>query len=343
MKKPAKTAAKKPSGKAPEAIEPVKAQATKAKPTKAPSKPTKAATEVEPAKPKKRSPREGTLKQAAVSEAVNQQEAEAVAEQLTADQQVAEARKALAPDAILFCEAYLTDFNATRSAMSAFAMANPHTAATAGWEKLKTPEITRYIAARIRQIIDTKEDLRTSMVAGLINAAFGDVNELVDYRRAPCRYCHGINNLYQFTPAELAEAKAKHIQRCRDKEIDPIPPFDELGGVGYTTKKPINPDCPECHGDGVGRVHINDTRHLSPAGRSLYAGAKTGKEGTEVKILSQEKAREMLAKYLKLYEDVSSVNNFNFGSAEAAQAYADRMEKSRKMAEAVRAERGVTD
>lgn len=333
----------KPAKKAPEATEPVKAPATKAKPTKAPSKPTKAAPEVGPAKPKKRSPREGTLKQAAVSEAVNQQEAEAVAEQLTADQQVAEARKALAPDAILFCEAYLTDFNATRSAMSAFAMANPHTAATAGWEKLKTPEITRYIAARIRQIIDAKEDLRTAMVSGLINAAFGDVNELVDYRRVPCRYCHGINNLYQFTPAELAEAKAKHVQRCKDKEIDPIPPFDELGGVGYTTKKPINPDCPECHGDGVGRVHINDTRHLSPAGRSLYAGAKTGKEGTEVKILSQEKAREMLAKYLKLYEDSATNVTLTLDQATLESRFTDKMRAARERQEQMLKERGEGD
>jgi hypothetical protein len=78
--------------------------------------------------------------------------------------------------------------------------------------------------------------------------------------------------------------------------------FDEQGGIGYSPLNAPNPDCPRCGGDGMQRVVAKDTRYLSAAAASLYAGAKQTKDGFEIKMHSKLDAIEKLAKHLGLYE-----------------------------------------
>jgi hypothetical protein len=40
------------------------------------------------------------------------------------------------------------------------------------------------------------------------------------------------------------------------------------GGPGWDPRRAPHPDCPECFGEGVERVHVNDTRQLSRARRA---------------------------------------------------------------------------
>ncbi len=138
--------------------------------------------------------------------------------------------------------------------------------------------------------------LTADMVVELIrDQAEADPNELIEYRRECCRYCWGIDNRYQYTPAELERARTAHLDK--QKHDTKLGDFDEQGGRGFNPKLVPNPKCPECHGDGEGREFIHDTRFLSNAARALYAGVKVTEKGIEVKTNSQDKAREMLAKH----------------------------------------------
>jgi phage terminase small subunit len=68
-------------------------------------------------------------------------------------------------------------------------------------------------------------------------------------------------------------------------------------------KDPIDPNCPECHGDGVGHNVAADTRTLSPQARMLYAGVKQTKDGLEIKMHDQQKALENAARHLGMFTE----------------------------------------
>jgi phage terminase small subunit len=51
-----------------------------------------------------------------------------------------------------------------------------------------------------------------------------------------------------------------------------------------------------------GQVRVRDSRDLSPAQRSAIAGIKDSGKGVELKLHDKQKALELLAKYLGLFE-----------------------------------------
>lgn len=226
------------------------------------------------------------------------------------EETLVEALEELSPKEIEFCEAYLACFNGTRAWLSTFTAKSEHSAAVQASEKLRKPEIRAYVAKRMKQAFDNAEGASEKLIQTYLNVAYADANELVEYRRDSCRFCHGKDHLYQFTPQEMRDRRAQWEREAEEAENDgkDMAPFDELGGVGFNPKNEPHPECPECHGEGKGRVLFKDTRNLSPAGLSLYAGAKIGKDGIEIKTASQERAREMLARILKLFEDKTEVN-----------------------------------
>ena len=145
-------------------------------------------------------------------------------------------------------------------------------------------------------------------------------------------------------PQEMRERQAKYeeaLAAAKEKDED-LEPFDELGGVGFNPNLDPHPECPECFGEGRGRVMFKDSRKLSPAGLALYTGAKIGKEGIEIKTRSQERASEMLARILKLYEDKSEIN-INFSVEELNETFASRMAAAHANARKVQEERGLPD
>lgn len=51
-----------------------------------------------------------------------------------------------------------------------------------------------------------------------------------------------------------------------------------------------------------GQVRVRDSRDLSPAQRSAIAGIKDSGRGVELKLHDKQKALELLAKYLGLFD-----------------------------------------
>lgn len=166
-----------------------------------------------------------------------------------------------------------------------------------------------------------------------------DARELVEYRVGCCRFCHGAGHLYQRTKGELARDRVKHaalVARRQERNRDYFDPgFPEQGGEGYDPRREPHPECPDCGGDGIGRVVIKDTRHLSPQAAALYAGVKVTKDGVEVKMHDKAAALERMFRYHGLYE----VDNKQKGAAAADPAaliaLSEAMERSREQRLAV--------
>lgn len=243
---------------------------------------------------------------------------------------IAEALQELNPQEIEFCEVYLTCYNGTKAYQQVYGVENSATAATCAWRLLNNVEIRAYLAKRMKAMFERTEEAAGRLIQQLQYAAYGDINELIEYRREACRYCHGKDHQYQSTPAEYRRAEK---QAEADGEE-----FDPLGGIGFDPRQEPHPDCPECHGDGEGRVFFKDTRKLGPAGQALYAGAKVGKDGIEIKTASQERARELLARILKLFEEKTEVT-VNLDTATLEEKFAAKMRAAHERQAQVMAER----
>lgn len=127
--------------------------------------------------------------------------------------------------------------------------------------------------------------------------ATADPNEICEFRRVCCRHCYGREFRYQFTDGEFRAAKErKKAAKTNGGTVVEDTAF--MGGAGFDGSRKPNPKCPECFGEGVGQAFFKDTRKLSRGARALYAGVKITKESVEIKLHSQEKALEMIAKHL---------------------------------------------
>jgi phage terminase small subunit len=133
--------------------------------------------------------------------------------------------------------------------------------------------------------------------------ATADPNDIMQLRRECCRHCHGIDHAFQWRDErefEQALAKAQADADAEEKEANL--PTNE-GGYGFSKGEPPHPDCPECDGNGHGRVHITDTRHLTGSARRLYAGIKQTQHGIEVKTRDQDAALQNIARHLGMFND----------------------------------------
>lgn len=248
----------------------------------------------------------------------------------------------LSPKEIEFVEVYMTCMNAVKAWMAVYNTDNYKSASSSSTQCLEKPRVRKYLASRMKAAFERTEEAQDRLIQMYQHLAYGDANELVEYRRESCRHCHGIDHLYQFTPQEMRDRVANYenqVLEAKEKGIT-LGPLDELGGVGFNPKLDPHEDCPECHGEGHGTVFFKDTRNLSPSALALYAGAKVGKEGIEIKMASKEKAMEMLAKILKLAED-KTVVNLNISREELETKFVERMAKARERMKAVQEERGL--
>jgi hypothetical protein len=164
--------------------------------------------------------------------------------------------------------------------------------------------IARAIAegrAKIAARAEAKFNLRLDdILATLAHQITADRNALVSYRIGACRYCHGIEHRHQWrTHREFADAMEAYMLKGEAYHANHTPPDDE-GGYGYRFYRDPNPDCPECEGDGIGRVVIADTSKLPPDALILFEGIKETKDGIEVKMPDRMKALELLGKHLGL-------------------------------------------
>lgn len=132
-----------------------------------------------------------------------------------------------------------------------------------------------------------------------------DVNEIIEHRRENCRHCHGNDHLYQWIDEAEYERVCAEIDeqnRSRPEEEPPQPYPSDAGGYGFDSKATPNPDCPKCGGDGWGRVHVHDTRFLSPGARMLYQGVKQTKEGIEAKVIDQLAVLRTMAQHMGMLD-----------------------------------------
>lgn len=248
---------------------------------------------------------------------------------------------------IEFVEVYLTCYNGTRSYMEVFGSKNYNASGIEASKTLRRDRVKTYLSERMKAAFERTEAAQDQIIQTYTMVAYGDVNELVEHRRDACRYCYGDGHGYQFTPAEFERAKESHRKEQADARANArggaFTPaeFDPLGGIGYHPNREPHPECPECFGDGVSRIHFHDTRSLSPSALAMYEGAEITKNGMNIKTSSRDGAREKLAKILKVYEDSKTEVTISL-SADALEAtYGERMRRAREKSEAMRKERGI--
>lgn len=192
-----------------------------------------------------------------------------------------------------FCLEYTKDLNITQAA--ARASIGKRTAI----DLMKGEAIQARIAelcaernARVKVEADT-------VLREVLAIATADTNEIMQVRRGCCRHCYGVEHRYQYIDErELNKARTQFLA----SEEGLVEAF-EHGGVSFDPKREPHLDCPKCGGEGGAYVHVNDSRNLSAAARSLFAGAKQTKDGIEVKIHSKDKMVELLMRHLGLLND----------------------------------------
>lgn len=200
-----------------------------------------------------------------------------------------------------FVAEYVIDYNGRRAAIAAGY--TPERARQTASELLAMPEVQAQVQARQEEVKTALGITEEVVLNRLTSIATADPRELTELHRGCCRYCWGIDHLYQRTPKELREDVAKwtNDELARQKDGKPSVPFNEAGGVGYNPKKDPNPDCPECFGDGAERVVFKDTRDLSPAARLLFAGIEQTQHGLKVRMHSQPEALVNIGKHLGMF------------------------------------------
>lgn len=164
-----------------------------------------------------------------------------------------------------------------------------------------------------------------------------DPRKLIAHHRYACRYCHGDGHRCQYTPAEFDQAKTKHqAARAEDPSIGE---FDPKGGSGFGGAATPHPDCPECFGEGIGRVIVGDTRDFGPDELALYAGVKATKDGIEVKMADQLAALAQVARHVGFFREDNRVEVVATSAEELDAVFGERMRRAQARQAAVIAAR----
>lgn len=209
----------------------------------------------------------------------------------------------MTPKQVAFVREYLVDMNATQAAIRAGYSAR--TAEKIGSENLRKPEVSAAIAEAQRERSERTAITADRVLAEAWAVLTADPRELVELHVDCCRHCYGAGHRYQRTAAEMERDRTAHAARAAAAKKDaPVPPFDELGGTGFDPRRPPATDCPECHGRGVSKVLLHDTRNLSAGAVSLLAGIRQTAHGIEVKLHSRPDAVDRLARLLGLHDRV---------------------------------------
>ncbi|MGN6580173.1 MAG: terminase small subunit [Bordetella sp.] len=231
----------------------------------------------------------------------------------------------LSPKQRRFVEEYLFDLNATQAAIRAGY--SERTAQQIGAENLTKPVVAEAIRAATAARAASADVTAAEVLRQVDAIATADPNEIVQYRRECCRYCYGEGYLWQYrTEREREEAKTRHLAEVAKAKATKLPraawPVFREGGLGFDPHLPPNPNCPECSGEGHGRMFIADTRNLSPALLALYGGVEVTKEGLRVLLNSKLKALELAMRHRGMLKDKIEV--------ELAGALFERLQKARR-------------
>lgn len=198
-----------------------------------------------------------------------------------------------------FVREFLVDRDARRAAIAAGyseTMANTKVYQWVRDSKVK-PWVYAAVKAGEKKLSERTEITQEMVLKRYWDIATANPNELIEHRRLCCRHCFGTGHAYQW------KDEAEFELQVRANIANDLEPPTEDGGYGFNPTLRPHPLCPECHGEGNGRVHAHDTRDLSPAALALYAGVKVTKEGFEVKTHDQLAALEKVARHLGMFNE----------------------------------------
>lgn len=200
-----------------------------------------------------------------------------------------------------FVAEFVIDCNA--SAAYVRAGGAPKHAKQAAHDLMKKTEIKVAIAEAQRECLERTGLSADMLLLQLYDIATADPRELSELRRACCRYCWGRDHRYHWTTAEFDRETRKAEALNTRPKANPVPMPECEGGLDFDRTRDPNPKCPECRGEGYEREFFHDSRKLTGKAARLFGGVKRTKDGIEVLMQSQEKAREMLAKHYGLLKD----------------------------------------
>lgn len=211
----------------------------------------------------------------------------------------------LTPKQMLFIDELLADeqMNGTAAYLRVF-KCSPKAAESGASRLLSQDKIQKGLIDARERLQQTSGVSAAKVLQQWWQIATADPNDIMQLRRECCRHCHGEGYAFQWRNEDefqRALEKAEAEAEAAEGEGKPNLPTDE-GGYGFDPEAPPNPDCPECDGRGKGRVHINDTRHLTGSARRLYAGIKQTQHGIEVKTRDQDAALLNIARHLGMLD-----------------------------------------
>jgi hypothetical protein len=209
----------------------------------------------------------------------------------------------LPPRTRLFVVEYTKDMNGTQAATRAGYSAK--TANEQSARLLANVSVKQAVDAVMNDRIEQGIFDGDMVISRWVEISQANPNCLTQYRRVNCRYCWGEGHRYQFTPAEMEDAKQALFDTNAKRVLDELPEleWDDKGGLGFVGNRDPHPECPECWGEGVGRPFFTDTRKLGRESLPLYAGVKQTKDGLEIQMHNQTDALDKLARHFGLYKD----------------------------------------
>lgn len=199
----------------------------------------------------------------------------------------------LSPREQMFVDRYIDTLDPRQAALEAgYAL---DTARTTAYSWVKDP-------GRKPTLYETVEHRRKERLKGFAveaaevrqlawRAATVDPTSMVEYRRTSCRWCHGVNHLYQWTLQELQQATAA-AERLGSK----LPSIE--GGVGFNATRDPHPECPECFGEGVEIVRPKDSRDLTADERLVFRGFRK-LPGGGFEVITKDQSQ-----YLRLFAEL---------------------------------------
>lgn len=208
------------------------------------------------------------------------------------------------------------------------------------------PEVRARLEWLQRQAAESQVMTRAEALALVLADAravvAADASELTRWRCLNCRHCWGEGHAYRWRndreywkALEAASAEQERWDNTPENKRRgqrPELPTDD-GGYGFRRTDEVNPDCPECEGEGIEDTKIGDTRKLSKNARVLYDGVKQTKNGIEIKQRDKEAARALLAKYAGIADTVDVKGGLAVAAVTAAVTPEQAAAIAKKLAE----------
>ncbi|WP_211441423.1 terminase small subunit [Collimonas humicola] len=248
----------------------------------------------------------------------------------------------LPPRIKLFVVEYTKDMNGTQAAIRAGYSAK--TAQEQSSQHLSKLMVKQAVDAVVNDRIEQGIFDGDMVISRWVEISQANPNSLTQYRRVNCRYCWGEGHRYQFTPAEMEDAKQALDDSNAKRALDELPEleWDNKGGLGFVGNRDPHPECPECWGEGVGRPFFTDTRKLGRESLPLYAGVKQTKEGLEIQMHNQTDALDKLARHFGLYKDkLADAVEKSYTREALEERFAGAMQRAQERQRQVDEERGT--